>query len=130
MGPLRDWPAFCPGRIRFEIRHFVAEVARHDIHNGKMEVSMEKKSLALVLVGLACLCAPLAPALQSQAPKVPIPKPGVPEIMTMEAKFVRAAYNNEGYVIIGYQVNKRSIGEEWMLLEVGMTVREGCRSKT
>ena len=53
---------------------------------------------------------------------VKIPDAGVPEIMTMEGKFVRAAYNNEGYVILGYQVSNRSIGEEWMLLEVGMTV--------
>ena len=51
-----------------------------------------------------------------------IPQPGVPQIMTMEGKFVRAAYNNEGYVILGYQLVNRSIGEEWMLLEVGMTV--------
>jgi hypothetical protein len=50
--------------------------------------------------------------------------------MTMEAKFVRAAYNNEGYVIMGYQVNNRSIGEEWMLLEVGMTVRERVQDYT
>ena len=55
-------------------------------------------------------------------PKVKIPQPGVPQIMTMEGKFVRAAYNNEGYVIIGYQLVNRSIGEEWMLLEVGVTV--------
>ena len=55
-------------------------------------------------------------------PVVQIPQPGVPQIMTMEGKFVRAAYNNEGYVILGYQASNRSIGEEWMLLEVGMTV--------
>jgi hypothetical protein len=55
---------------------------------------------------------------------VQIPKPGVPEIMTMEGKFVRAAYNNEGYVILGYQLANRSLGEEWMLLEVGMTVMD------
>ena len=42
----------------------------------------------------------------------------------MEAKFVRAAYNNEGYVILGYQASNRSIGEEWMLLEVGITLRD------
>jgi hypothetical protein len=45
--------------------------------------------------------------------------------MTMEGKFVRAAYNNEGYVIIGYQLANRSIGEEWMLLEAGVTVLDG-----
>ena len=43
----------------------------------------------------------------------------------MEGKFVRAAYNNEGYVILGYQLANRSLGEEWMLLEVGVTVRDG-----
>ncbi len=53
-----------------------------------------------------------------------IPEAGVPEIMTMEGKFVRAAYNNEGYVILGYQLANRSIGEGWMLLEVGITVRD------
>ena len=42
--------------------------------------------------------------------------------MTLEGNFVRAAYNNEGYVILGYQLANRSLGEEWMLLEVGMTV--------
>ena len=51
-----------------------------------------------------------------------IPQPGVPQIITMEGKFVRASYNNEGYVILGYQASNRSVGDEWMLLEVGMTV--------
>jgi hypothetical protein len=46
----------------------------------------------------------------------------VPQIMTLEGKFVRVAYNNEGYVILGYQASNRSVGEDWMLLEVGMTV--------
>ena len=48
--------------------------------------------------------------------------------MTMEGKFVRASYNNEGYVILGYQASNRSVGEEWMLLEMGTTVREGVPS--
>jgi len=59
-----------------------------------------------------------------EKPKVKIPESGVSQIMTMEGKFVRAAYNNEGYVILGYQLVNRSIGEEWVLLEVGMTVRD------
>ena len=48
--------------------------------------------------------------------------------MTMEGKFVRAAYNNEGYVILGYQVVNRSIGEEWVLLEIGVTARDGVEA--
>ena len=39
--------------------------------------------------------------------------PGVPQIMTIEGTFVRAAYNNEGYVIIGYKTANMSVGDEW-----------------
>jgi hypothetical protein len=71
---------------------------------------------------------PAAPAGEPQEkPVVAIPKPGVSQIMTMEGNFVRAAYNNEGYVILGYQLANRSLGEEWMLLEVGMTLRDGVK---
>ena len=76
---------------------------------------------AACLIGVTLLW-PMQRPGDAQAPTVQIPQPGVPQIMTMEGKFVRAAYNNEAYVILGYQVNNRSIGEPWMLLEVGMTV--------
>ena len=65
-------------------------------------------------------------ALSAQnKPQVAIPQPGVPEIATLEGRFVRAAYNNEGYVILGYQAAQRSLGEEWLLLETGITLRSG-----
>ena len=66
-------------------------------------------------------------AQAQQKPQLPvqIPNPGVPQAMTMVAKFVRAAYNNEGYVILGYQVSNRSIGENQMMIEMGTTVRGG-----
>ena len=85
-----------------------------------------KNALVLMSVGLVSLWAPAAqgdPRTQEK-PRVQIPNPGVAQVMTMEGKFVRAAYNNEGYVILGYQLANRSIGEPWMLLEVGMTVRD------
>jgi hypothetical protein len=86
---------------------------------------------AAALVGVTVMCATLAPAAEAQEkPVVKIPEAGVPQIMTMEGKFVRAAYNNEGYVILGYQLANRSIGEEWLLLEVGMTVLPGTSSFT
>jgi hypothetical protein len=83
-----------------------------------------KNALLLLVVGLLPVWPPVVrgDAQSQEAPKVKIPQPGVPQIMTMEGKFVRAAYNNEGYVILGYQLANRSIGEEWMLLEVGVTV--------
>jgi hypothetical protein len=84
------------------------------------------RTCVVCLVGVTLIWPLQTPgdARTQERPTVQIPQPGVPQIMNMEAKFVRAAYNNEGYVILGYQVNNRSIGEEWMLLEVGITVRD------
>jgi hypothetical protein len=82
-----------------------------------------------LLIGLLALLAvwPVQTSADaaSQDQPVVLPKPGVPQVSTMEGKFVRASYNNEGYVILGYQASNRSVGEEWMLLEVGITLREG-----
>ena len=88
--------------------------------------------VALVLLGLLPVNAPLVAgdARPQEKPKVQIPEPGVPEIMTMEGKFVRAAYNNEGYVILGYQASNRSVGEEWMMLEFGVALRDGVPNYT
>jgi len=86
---------------------------------------MDSKRFFFVLVVALMSAWPLQTKGDAQAqekPLVQIPNPGTPQILTMEGKFVRAAYNNEGYVILGYQASNRSIGEEWMLLEVGMTV--------
>ena len=81
------------------------------------------RSLALIAsVLLPLSAAPPLLAQEKEKPVVAIPQAGVPQIMTIEGTFVRAAYNNEGYVILGYQLANRSIGEEWLLLEVGMTV--------
>ena len=94
---------------------------------------MNTTSRLLAFVGLIVLWGSVVPPAAAQAqepPKVQIPQPGVPQVMTMEGKFVRAAYNNEGYVIVGYQLANRSIGEEWLLLEVGMTVRDGTPNYT
>lgn len=80
----------------------------------------------LVAAGMLFVWASVAPidTQTQQKPTVQLPQPGVPEIMTMEASFVRAAYNNEGYVILGYEPVNRSIGGEWVLLDIGLTVRD------
>jgi hypothetical protein len=64
---------------------------------------------------------------QETTKKVQMPQPGVPQIMTLEGRYVRAAYNNEGYVILGYRIVNLSVGEPWMLLEVGVALREGVK---
>jgi hypothetical protein len=84
---------------------------------------MKTLSRALAAVGLLSSW-PLV-ALAQEPPKVQIPEPGVPQMMTMEGRYVRAAYNNEGYAILGYKLANLSVGEEWMLLEVGFALREG-----
>jgi len=91
-----------------------------------------KKIASLVLIGLVSAWVPVArgDARAQEQPKVQIPQPGVPQAMTMEGNFVRAAYNNEGYAILGYKLANDSIGEEWMLLEVGITVRDGVPDYT
>ena len=85
---------------------------------------MKKKRLSsLAAVGLISLWPLAAPA--QEPPKVQIPQPGVPQVMTMEGRYVRIAYNNEGFVTLGYKLANLSVGEPWMLLEVGVALRDG-----
>src|SRR4029453_17665007 len=92
---------------------------------------MKKRLLSTMALSLTVLM-PLAARGDAQAdkPKVQIPQPGVPQIMTLEGRYVRAAYNNEGYAILGYKLVNLSVGEEWMLLEVGGALRAGGPDST
>jgi hypothetical protein len=85
----------------------------------------EKRLSLLATAGLVCLTLGAAAVRADEPPKVKIPEPGVPQIMTLEGRYVRAAYNNEGYAILGYRVVNLSVGEPWMLLEVGIALRDG-----
>ena len=84
------------------------------------------------VVALAALLALAVGASGSlaQEPAIEKPEPGDPEIFTLEGQFVRAAYNNEGYVTLGYRMANRTVGEEWMLLEMGVTLRRGVDYQT
>jgi hypothetical protein len=93
-----------------------------------MRISRPMSVTPLAVLIVAGSLAASGDGQDKQPPQVQIPKPGVPQIMTLEANFVRAAYNNEGYVILGYQLANRSIGGPVMLLEIGVTVRDGVRS--
>jgi hypothetical protein len=84
-------------------------------------------SLAAMLAA-APLVAPITAQSERQAPPVPIPQPGVPQIMTIEGTYVRAAYNNEGYVVLGYRTANASVGQDWLLLEIGATLRSGRKA--
>jgi hypothetical protein len=85
---------------------------------------MNAKSAAALVVTSAFLLG--LPVLAQEPQKIQMPQPGVPQIMTLEGRYVRVAYNNEGYAILGYRsVQQSGIGEPWMLLEVGFALRDG-----
>jgi hypothetical protein len=85
---------------------------------------------ATSLASLALLSVLSIQPLTGQAPTVKIPQPGVPQLMTLEGTWTRVAYNNEGYAILGYRLANLSIGEEWMLIEFGTTIRSGVPNYT
>ena len=47
----------------------------------------------------------------------------------VEGQFVRVAETDEGWVVLGYRIANESVKEEWMLLDVGMTVLAGVKSQ-
>jgi len=66
-----------------------------------------------------------APAVMAQEDVPQAPVPSVPEIFTIKGQFTRIAYNNEGWVTLGYRTANGSQGEQWMLLDAGVTVFKG-----
>src|SRR6187549_991476 len=86
----------------------------------RMNRAVPARGLALGGAALLAFAVLTASPVSAQLPKMP--EPTVPEIFTGEGQFVRMAYNNEGYVTLGYRVAQESVGEEWMLLDVGFTV--------
>ena len=89
--------------------------------------------VSTIAIGVACSTLVGAGFQGSQAtqkpkPTVAIPNPGVPQIMTLEDRFVRVSYNNEGYVTMGYRLANGLQGKEWIMLEVGMALRDGVQA--
>ena len=80
---------------------------------------------------VACSFALVAHPATAQLPAgVEAPKPTVPEIFTLMGQYVRIAYNNTGFATLGYRMAQESVGEEWVLLEVGLTMRGSAKDVT
>ena len=77
---------------------------------------MKKSILGIMVVFVAFGAGPVA------AQDVEKPKPVVPEVFTIQGEFVRMAYNNEGFATLGYRTANNSVDEQWMLLELGLTL--------
>ncbi len=90
---------------------------------------MSRHRLFVFGILLSALAIAAGPAL-AQTPQVTPPKPTVPEIFTLMGQYVRVAYNNQGFVTLGYRAVQESIGEEWALLEVGLTMRSPAKDYT
>ncbi len=89
---------------------------------------MRLSEIRSAATGVAFLAA--AGLAGAQAPQVVKPVPTVPEVFTLMGQYVRVAYNNVGFVTMGYRLAQNSVGEEWLALDVGMTVRGGVRGVT
>jgi hypothetical protein len=72
----------------------------------------------LITVGFG-VCTAVAQETPSQAGE----KVGV------EGQYVRVAENDTGWVVLGYRMANESVKEEWMLLEVGITLQKGVKSR-
>ncbi len=78
-------------------------------------------SLVMVLIAAVIMVAG-APVAQAQLEDIQKPELDVPGVFTLQGEFVRMGYNNEGFVTLGYRIANDSVSEEWMLLEMGVTV--------
>ena len=80
--------------------------------------------VAVVLMGIG------TPAVTAQEPKVEAPQPTVPGLFTLKGEFTRIAYNNEGWVTLGYRTANASQGQDWLMVEVGLSLRKPTKNET
>jgi hypothetical protein len=85
---------------------------------------------AVAAVVLLALVAGGAGVAAGQDKPITAPQPTVPEVFTLMGAFVRVAYNNEGFVTLGYEMANSEQGKEWVLLDMGITLRKGVADYT
>ncbi|MFV2071793.1 MAG: hypothetical protein ACC742_03965 [Thermoanaerobaculales bacterium] len=69
------------------------------------------------------------PAATAEEPKVEVPQPTVPGLFTIQGQFTRIAYNNEGWVTLGYRVANDSQDQDWLMLDVGLSLRKPTKNQ-
>ncbi len=80
--------------------------------------------IATVLIGIG------TPAVTAQEPVPEAPVPTVPGIFTIKGQFVRIAYNSEGWTTLGYRTANDSQGQDWLMVEVGLSLRKPTKNQT
>ena len=91
---------------------------------------MRSSNVTLVCIAAVILAGIGTPAVTAQEPKVEAPQPTVPGIFTIQGAFTRIAYNNEGWVTLGYRMANNSQGQDWLMVEVGLTLRKPTKNET
>lgn len=80
----------------------------------------------LLTVGVFVLLIAIAPGPRASEEQAQ----AAPQKVAAPGKLVRLGYNDEGHVVLGYRVANESVGQEWLLLEVGMTLIKGVEPVT
>jgi hypothetical protein len=82
---------------------------------------MKKQQPFRLASAIAIVVAVLGSAMPAAAEDESASKAG--ENVAVEGQFIRVAENAEGWVVMGYTIANDSVGQEWMLLNVGLTVQ-------
>jgi len=53
-----------------------------------------------------------------------------PTRLAPKGELVRVAHNNEGWITLGYRMANSSVGQDWMLIELGLTVIAAKNNQT
>ncbi len=91
---------------------------------------MRISNVLLVCVMAAVLMGIGTPVVTAQEPVPEAPVPTVPGNFTLQGQFTRIAYNNEGWVSLGYRTANASQGQEWLMVEVGLSLRKPTKNET
>ena len=91
----------------------------------------QTKKIFAVTVLFAAILAGGIPSTWAQGQTLPAaPQPTVPEFFTIMGQYTRLAYNNEGFATLGYRTAQGSIGQNWILLDAGITLIKGTKDYT
>ena len=88
---------------------------------------MKNNGRTVAAATLFCLAVLLAPTL-GMAQETEAVDPGETKYAPA-AEWVRVASNDLGYAIVGYRFANQSVGKEWMLLDVGLTIPKGGKNQ-
>ena len=91
---------------------------------------MKLMKMLLVCVVTVVLTVIGTPAVMAQEPEITAPVPTVPGISTIEGLYTIIACNSEGWVTMGYRTANDRQDQNWVMLEVGLTLRSPAEDQT